>query len=60
MPAPRKYRLQALLDIRERAKEFEDDPDLVHSILQEGAEKARDAARETLEDVRAAIGIGHR
>jgi tryptophanyl-tRNA synthetase len=46
--------------MRERAKEFEEDPDLVHSILQEGAEKARDVARETLDDVRAAIGIGHR
>ena len=46
--------------IRKRAEEFEDDPDVVHSILQEGADRARDAARETLEDVRAAIGIGHR
>ena len=46
--------------MRERAAQFEDDPDLVHSLLQEGAERARDAARETLEDVRAAIGIGQR
>jgi tryptophanyl-tRNA synthetase len=46
--------------MRERAQQFEDDPDLVHSILVEGSEKARDVARETLEDVRAAIGISHR
>lgn len=46
--------------MRERARPFEDDPDLVHSILVEGSEKARDVARETLDDVRAAIGIAHR
>lgn len=46
--------------MRERARPFEDDPDLVHSILVEGSEKARDVARETLDDVRAAIGISHR
>ena len=46
--------------ISQRAEEFDNDPDLVHSILQEGAERARDEARETLEDVRAAIGISHR
>jgi tryptophanyl-tRNA synthetase len=46
--------------MRERAEQFEQDPDLVQSILLEGAERARDVARETLEDVRAAIGISHR
>ncbi|MDH3641199.1 MAG: tryptophan--tRNA ligase [Gammaproteobacteria bacterium] len=46
--------------MRERAQQFENDPDLVHSILAEGSETARDVARETLEDVRAAIGISHR
>ncbi|MCZ6643518.1 MAG: tryptophan--tRNA ligase, partial [Gammaproteobacteria bacterium] len=46
--------------MRERARQFEEDPDLVHSILLEGSEKARDVARETLDDVRAAIGIAHR
>jgi tryptophanyl-tRNA synthetase len=46
--------------MRERAQQFEQDPDLVQSILLEGAEKARDVARETLEDVRAAIGISHK
>ena len=44
----------------ERAKQFEEQPDVVHAILQEGSEKARDVAKETLEDVRASIGISHR
>ncbi len=43
---------------RERAAKFEEDPGLVHAILLEGSEKARDVAKETIEDVRAAIGIG--
>jgi tryptophanyl-tRNA synthetase len=43
---------------RERAAKFEEDPGLVRAILLEGSEKARDVARETIEDVRAAIGIG--
>ena len=42
----------------ERARPFEDNPDLVRAILVEGAEKARDEARETLDEVRAAVGIG--
>ena len=46
--------------MRERAQPFEDDRDLVHSILVEGSEKARDVARETLDDVRSAIGLAHR
>lgn len=46
--------------MRERAMQFEQDPDLVQSILLEGAEKARDVARETLDDVRSAIGISHK
>ena len=43
---------------RERAAQFEEDPGLVHAILLEGSEKARDVAKETIEDVRAAIGLG--
>ncbi|MGI9324147.1 MAG: tryptophan--tRNA ligase [Pseudomonadales bacterium] len=48
------------LILRERARQYEEQPDLVQSILQEGSEKARDAAKDTLEEVRAAIGIEHR
>tara|TARA_B100000609_G_C17014356_1_gene330339 strand:- start:3 stop:635 length:633 start_codon:yes stop_codon:yes gene_type:complete len=43
----------------ERSKQFEADPDLVKSIIQEGSRKARLVARETLEEVKEAIGIGH-
>ena len=46
--------------MRERAQQFENDRDLVQSILIEGTEEARDVARETLEEVREAIGIRHR
>ncbi|MEM8766998.1 MAG: tryptophan--tRNA ligase [Pseudomonadota bacterium] len=46
------------IERRERAAQFEEDPGLVHAILLEGSEKARDVAKETMEDVRAAIGIG--
>ena len=46
--------------IRERAVQYERDKDMVQSILIEGSEEARDVARETLDEVRAAIGISHR
>ena len=44
----------------ERAEQFENNHDLVRSIVIEGSEAARDVARETLEDVRNAIGISYR
>jgi tryptophanyl-tRNA synthetase len=46
--------------MRERARPFEEDPGLVRTILVEGSERARAVARETLEEVRAVIGISHR
>ncbi|MBX3705439.1 MAG: tryptophan--tRNA ligase [Pseudomonadales bacterium] len=46
--------------MRERAAPFEADPDLVESILVEGAERARDAARETLDEVRTAMGVSYK
>ena len=45
--------------IVERARQFEN-PDIVRTILLEGSEKARDEARETMDEVKAAVGIGHR
>jgi len=42
---------------RRRAQEFEENPDLVRSIVAEGAEKAREAARQTLEQVRRAMHL---
>ncbi len=44
----------------ERAEQFESNPDLVRTILLEGSEAARNAARETLDDVKSAVGIDHR
>ena len=43
--------IEELRPIRERAKEYENNPDLVHSIIADGNEAARDCARETLERV---------
>lgn len=49
-----------VITIRERAAEYENDPDLVRSIIAQGCEKARDAAKQTLEDVREAMGLSYR
>ena len=46
--------------MRERAKQYEDNPDLVKSIVAEGCEKARTIARSTLEEVRSAMGLNYR
>ena len=46
--------------IRQRAMQFEEDPDLVHAVIAEGSEKARAVARETMEEVKDAVGIGGR
>jgi tryptophanyl-tRNA synthetase len=43
--------------LRERAREFQENPELVHNLLAEGSEKARDAARETLDEVRRAMHL---
>ena len=43
--------------MRKRAQEFEESPELVRNILTEGAEKAREAARETLDEVRRAMHL---
>jgi len=48
-----------LAPIRERAREFEEDPQLVRNILREGGEAARDVAEETMNEVRAAIGLNY-
>ncbi|OZG71245.1 tryptophan--tRNA ligase [Hahella sp. CCB-MM4] len=45
--------------IRERALRYEDDPGLVRSIIAEGCDNARDAAKSTLEEVRSAMGLSY-
>ncbi|NNC68515.1 MAG: tryptophan--tRNA ligase [Gammaproteobacteria bacterium] len=46
-----------LQPIRERAIEYLEDEATVQSIIKEGCEEARDVARDTLDDVREAIGL---
>ncbi len=46
--------------IRERAQEFEQNRDLVRGIIAEGCERARDVARQTLEEVHQAMGMNYR
>ena len=49
-----------LAPIHERAKEYEKDLDLVRKIITEGCDKARDTARQTLAEVRQAMGLEYR
>jgi tryptophanyl-tRNA synthetase len=49
-----------LATIRKRAQEYEENRELVRGIVAEGCEKARDTARETMNDVREAMGLGYR
>ena len=46
--------------ILERAQEYQNNPRLIKEIIREGTEAARDIARETLEEVREAMGLPHR
>ena len=46
--------------MRERARQYEENPDLVKSIVAEGCEKARSIAKATLEEVRTAMGLDYR
>ena len=52
--------VEEISGIRKRAQEFEDNPELVRGIIAEGSEKAREAARQTLEEVRQAMGLQYR
>jgi len=49
-----------LAPIQQRGKEYESDPDLVRSIVAEGCERARAVARETMAEVRSAMGLEYR
>jgi tryptophanyl-tRNA synthetase len=46
--------------IRKRAQEYEENRELVRGIVAEGCEKARDTARETMNEVREAMGLEYR
>lgn len=45
--------------IQREAAQYEKDPDLVKSIVAEGCEVARDKAKETLQEVRSAMGLSY-
>jgi len=46
--------------MRERAEEYTNNQNLVRSIVNEGAEQAREVARKTLEEVRQSMGLEYR
>jgi tryptophanyl-tRNA synthetase len=46
--------------IRQRALDFEENPELVRGIIAEGCEKARIVAGQTLDDVKQAMGLEYR
>jgi len=52
--------LNELKPIQERAREYEEDPETVRGIISEGCEDAREVARETMEEVRQAMGLVYR
>jgi len=49
--------VEEVTEMRRRAQEFEENPELVRGIVAEGAEKAREAARQTLDEVRRAMHL---
>ncbi|MDH4216171.1 MAG: tryptophan--tRNA ligase, partial [Gallionella sp.] len=55
--------IQAVLDeqrpMRERAQLYLDDPSLVRNIIADGCEKASKLAKETMRDVREAMGLSY-
>ena len=50
--------LEELKPVRERAREYEEDPAIVKGIIREGCEAARSEAQNTLHEVRKAMGLG--
>jgi tryptophanyl-tRNA synthetase len=52
--------LKQLEGFRARAREYEENPELLSGILAEGCERARDAARATMAEVRDAVGLEYR
>jgi tryptophanyl-tRNA synthetase len=51
--------LKELAPIQERARAYTEEPDTVKNIIADGCEKARDLARETMRDVREAMGLNY-
>ena len=51
--------LAELKPMRERAAEYAGQPDVVRNIINEGCERAREVARETMDDVRHAMSLDY-
>jgi len=49
-----------LAPIRERAEEYVANPAMVRNVISEGCEAARDVARQTMDEVRQAMGLAYR
>lgn len=49
-----------LAPIQERARQFEEDIDLVRKIINDGTNRAREVARQTLTEVRQVMGLEYR
>jgi tryptophanyl-tRNA synthetase len=43
--------------MQERIAKYQSDPNLIQEIIFEGSERARTVAKETMEDVREAMGL---
>ncbi|MDE2234356.1 MAG: tryptophan--tRNA ligase [Gammaproteobacteria bacterium] len=52
--------LKELEPIRKRAIEIEASPEMVRSIIKQGCDAARDVARDTMDEVRQAMGLSYR
>ena len=52
--------LAELAPMRERAQKYLEDPTLVRNIVADGCEKAQRLARETMRDVREAMGLAYK
>jgi tryptophanyl-tRNA synthetase len=52
--------LKQLEGFRQRAREYEENPELVRGIVAEGCERAREAARATMAEVREAVRLEYR
>ena len=48
---------QNLVPFREKRAEFAQDPDFIWDVLQDGADRAKVIAQDTLEQVKEAIGL---
>ena len=46
-------------EMRDRAKQYSDDPTLVRNIIADGCERAREVAEDTLEEVRSCVGLAY-